>query len=48
MIRKNTVVVTGFIGFNFIRYLFRQSDFDGTVVNLIKLTYAGSPENLER
>jgi dTDP-glucose 4,6-dehydratase len=36
----------GFIGSAFIRYLFRQTDFSGTVVNLDKLTYAGNPENL--
>jgi len=36
----------GFIGSNFIHYLFEKSDFRGTVVNVDKLTYAGNPENL--
>lgn len=45
----HTILVTGgcgFIGSNFIRYLLTQSGFDGCVVNLDKLTYAGNPENL--
>lgn len=36
----------GFIGSNFIRFLFEKADFAGTVVNLDKLTYAGNPGNL--
>jgi dTDP-glucose 4,6-dehydratase len=36
----------GFIGSNFIRYLFSLSDFQGTIVNLDKLTYAGNLDNL--
>ena len=36
----------GFIGTNFIRYLLETSDFNGKVVNVDKLTYAGNPENL--
>jgi len=36
----------GFIGANFIRYLLEESDFDGRVVNVDALTYAGNPENL--
>ena len=36
----------GFIGTNFIRYLFSDTDFDGRIVNVDKLTYAGNPENL--
>jgi len=36
----------GFIGANFIRYLFRSTDFDGIVVNVDKLTYAGNPESI--
>ena len=36
----------GFIGSNFIRYLLRESDFSGRIVNIDKLTYAGNPENL--
>ena len=35
----------GFIGSNFVHYLFEQSDFDGRIINLDKLTYAGNPEN---
>jgi dTDP-glucose 4,6-dehydratase len=37
----------GFIGSNFIRYLFKQEDFTGKVINVDKLTYAGNLENLE-
>ncbi|MBW6516740.1 MAG: dTDP-glucose 4,6-dehydratase [Candidatus Cloacimonetes bacterium] len=37
---------SGFIGANFIHYLFKKSDFQGKVVNVDKLTYAGNPENL--
>ncbi len=36
----------GFIGANFIRLLFSNTDFDGRIVNVDKLTYAGNPENL--
>jgi dTDP-glucose 4,6-dehydratase len=36
----------GFIGTNFIRYLFDTAEFDGIIVNLDKLTYAGNPKNL--
>jgi len=36
----------GFIGSNFVRYLLRESDFDGRVINVDLLTYAGNPENL--
>jgi len=45
----NHILVTGgagFIGANFIRYLFQKTDFSGRIVNLDKLTYAGNPENL--
>jgi len=45
----NHIMVTGgagFIGANFIRYLFKKTDFAGKVVNLDKLTYAGNPENM--
>ncbi len=44
-----TILVTGgagFIGSNFIRYVFEKSGFRGRIVNLDKLTYAGNPENL--
>ena len=36
----------GFIGSNFIRYLFETYGDDASVVNLDKLTYAGNRENL--
>jgi dTDP-glucose 4,6-dehydratase len=38
---------SGFIGSNFIHYLFEHTPFQGNVFNLDKLTYAGNPENLE-
>lgn len=37
----------GFIGTNFIRFLFDQPDFTGRIVNVDRLTYAGNPENLQ-
>ena len=37
----------GFIGANFIRYLLTESDFDGQIVNVDKLTYAGNLESLD-
>lgn len=45
---KNLLVTggCGFIGANFIRYLLEQADFDGRIINLDKLGYAGNPENL--
>jgi dTDP-glucose 4,6-dehydratase len=45
---KNMLVTggCGFIGTNFIRYLLKESDFSGRVINVDKLTYAGNPENL--
>jgi len=45
---KNIMVTggSGFIGTNFIRYIFDKTDFDGIVVNVDKLTYAGNPHNL--
>ena len=36
----------GFIGTGFIRHLLLDSDFDGRIINIDKLTYAGNPENL--
>ena len=36
----------GFIGSNFIRYLFYKTDFKGRIINYDKLTYAGNLENL--
>jgi len=45
----NNLMITGgcgFIGTNFIRYLFNETDFQGRILNIDKLTYAGNPENL--
>ncbi len=46
---KNILVTggSGFIGSNFIRFLFEDTDFKGRVINIDKLTYAGNPENLD-
>src|SRR6056297_2791424 len=40
---------SGFIGTNFIRYILKSSEvnFNGNIINLDKLTYAGNPANLE-
>jgi dTDP-glucose 4,6-dehydratase len=45
---KNLLVTggCGFIGSNFVRHLLTREDFQGRIVNLDKLTYAGNPENL--
>ncbi|MCK4836136.1 MAG: GDP-mannose 4,6-dehydratase, partial [Candidatus Aminicenantes bacterium] len=45
---KNILVTggCGFIGSNFIYYLFKKSIFKGNVINVDSLTYAGNPENL--
>jgi dTDP-glucose 4,6-dehydratase len=45
---KNMLVTggCGFIGTNFVRYLLKESDFKGRIINVDKLTYAGNPENL--
>ncbi len=37
----------GFIGSNFIRYIFKNTDYQGRIINVDKLTYAGNPQNLE-
>jgi dTDP-glucose 4,6-dehydratase len=45
----HNILVTGgcgFIGANFIRYLFSRNDFTGRLINVDRLTYAGNPENL--
>ncbi len=41
---KNIMVTggAGFIGSNFIRYIFEQTDFEGSVINADCLTYAGN------
>ena len=44
-----TILVTGgagFIGSNFIHYLFEKAGFEGRIVNLDALTYAGNLESL--
>jgi len=45
----SSILITGgcgFIGSNFIHYLFNKSSFKGNIINVDKLTYAGNPENL--
>lgn len=49
MFLPENIMVTGgagFIGSNFIHYLFKKSSFKGRVVNVDVLTYAGNLENL--
>ena len=36
----------GFIGVNFIRYVFQETDFTGRIINVDKLTYAANPLSL--
>ncbi|HPS31019.1 MAG TPA: dTDP-glucose 4,6-dehydratase [bacterium] len=45
---KNILVTGGygFIGSNFIRYVFEKTDFEGIIVNMDKLTYAANPANI--
>ena len=48
--RLKNILVTGgagFIGSNFIHYLFEDNNFDGKIINVDKLTYAGNLENLK-
>lgn len=48
--KMNNLLVTGgcgFIGSNFVRYLLEESDFNGRVINIDSLTYAGNPESVE-
>ena len=47
--RLENILVTGgagFIGSNFIHYIFRNTPFCGKIINVDKLTYAGNLENL--
>jgi len=49
-IESATILVTGgcgFIGSNFIRFLLKTPSFNGKVINLDKLTYAGNPISLD-
>ncbi len=45
---NNTLVTggAGFIGSNFIHYLYNKTKFSGKIINVDKLTYAGNLENL--
>lgn len=36
----------GFIGANFIRYILKKENFQGQIINIDALTYAGNPQNL--
>ena len=47
--RLKNISVTGgagFIGSNFIHYVFKNTSFSGKIINVDKLTYAGNLENL--
>ena len=47
--KLNNILVTGgagFIGSNFIRYMFGETGFQGRIINADKLTYAGDRKNL--
>jgi len=47
---RSNILVTGgcgFIGSNFINYLFKKTSFKGKIVNIDKFTYAGSRDNLD-
>jgi len=37
----------GFIGSNFIHFIFKLNDFKGNIINVDKLTYSGNLENLK-
>ncbi|MDC7220362.1 MAG: dTDP-glucose 4,6-dehydratase [Spirochaetales bacterium] len=50
MRKLTNIMVTGgagFIGANFINWLFKGTDFSGRIINFDKLTYAGNPESLK-
>ena len=46
---KNVLITggAGFIGSNFIHYIFQSTSFGGKIINVDKLTYAGNLENLQ-
>ena len=46
---KNLLVTggAGFIGSNFIHYIFNKTDFSGRIINMDALTYAGNLESLK-
>ena len=47
--RLENILVTGgagFIGSNFIHFIFNKTKFNGRIINVDKLTYAGNLENL--
>ncbi len=49
MRKLTNILVTGgagFIGSNLIRYMFKKTDFNGKIINLDALTYAGNPYSL--
>ncbi|HAJ34035.1 MAG TPA: dTDP-glucose 4,6-dehydratase [Candidatus Atribacteria bacterium] len=48
-LHPKSILVTGgagFIGSNFIHYIFKSTSFGGKIINVDKLTYAGNSENL--
>jgi len=48
--KSENLLVTGgcgFIGSNFIRYMLADAGFQGRIINVDSLTYAGNPENLQ-
>ncbi len=49
MRKLSNILITGgsgFIGSNFVRYLFEKTGFNGNIINLDVLTYAGNPYSL--
>ena len=50
-VKLRTYLVTGgagFIGSNYIHYMFKKYDNEIRVINVDKLTYAGNLENLKK